>query len=79
MNKMPIVTIKTFRGAMSKEKKKELHKRMTDLLVEVEGNGNKEFRKLVTINIEENDPENFSNAGIQAPDNFVDRMINRND
>jgi len=76
---MPIVTIKTFRGAMSKEKKKELHKRMTDLLVEVEGNGNKEFRKLVTINIEENDPENFSNAGIQAPDNFVDRMINRND
>ena len=34
---MPIVNIKTMKGLLTKEKKAELHKRITDVIVEVEG------------------------------------------
>ena len=34
---MPIVTIKTVEGLLTKKKKQTLHKRITDLLVEIEG------------------------------------------
>lgn len=49
---MPIATIKTFKGALSKEQKVELHKRFADLMVEIEGKGNEEFRKFVILAIE---------------------------
>ena len=63
---MPIVTIKTVEGLLTKEKKQELHERITDLLVEIEGNSNKQFAKFVIVNIKEEPAENFSMGGIQA-------------
>ncbi len=63
---MPIVTIKTIKGLLTKEKKQELHTRITDLLIEIEGNCNKKFAKFVIVNIKEEPFENFSMGGIQA-------------
>ena len=63
---MPIVTIKTIEGLLTKEKKQELHKRISDLLVEIEGNCNNNFAKFVIVNIKEEPFENFSMGGIQA-------------
>ena len=37
-----------------------MHKKITDVIVEVEGNGNDSFAKFVVIEIQEEDPENFS-------------------
>ena len=63
---MPIVTIKTVEGLLTKEKKQTLHKRITDLLVEIEGNSKPEFAGFVIVNIKEEPAENFSMGGIQA-------------
>ena len=74
---MPIINIKTMKGVLTKEKKKELFQRMTDLMVEVEGNGNKKFARYVVIIIDEAEPENFCMAGRQATAVFVKDVTNK--
>lgn len=44
---MPFVNVQTIKGMMNSEQKKELLRRMTDLIVEIEGNGDPEFRRSV--------------------------------
>lgn len=61
---MPIVSVKTVKGLLSPEKKAELHKRLSDLLVEIEGGGNPSFAKFVVVNITEEPAENFSGGGV---------------
>ncbi len=48
-----------------KEQKKELLRRMTDLIVEIEGKGDPEFRRSVWVRIDEHEPEQWSLGGIQ--------------
>ena len=62
---MPIVTIKTVKGLLTAEKKSELHKKISELLVEIEGGGNPQFAKFVVVNISEEPADNFSGGGIQ--------------
>lgn len=71
---MPIVNIKTMKGLLTKEKKAELHKKITDVIVEVEGNGNSSFAKFVVIEIQEEEPENFSMGGQQASSELIEKM-----
>jgi len=71
---MPIATIKTFKGALSKEQKVELHKRFADLMVEIEGKGNEEFRKFVILAIEEEEPINMGIGGVGATEDIVKRI-----
>ena len=61
---MPIVAIKTVKGLLTAEKKSELHQRLSELLVEIEGGGNPKFAKFV-VNITEEPAENFSGGGTQ--------------
>ncbi len=60
---MPFVNVRTYKGALSADEKKELQKRITDLMVEFEGKGNREFGKLVWVMIEEEEPENWMLGG----------------
>ena len=53
---MPYVTISTVRGILDVAQKKTLLERVTDLMVEVEGQGNPEFRRNVWVRIEEQEP-----------------------
>lgn len=61
---MPIVSIKTVQGLLNQDKKVELHKRITDLMVEIEGAGDPKFAKFVVVNITEEPAENFSGGGM---------------
>ena len=71
---MPIVNIKTIKGLLTKEKKAELHKKITDVMVEMEGNGNSSFAQFVVIEIQEEEPENFSMGGQQVSLELIEKM-----
>ena len=60
---MPFVNIRTAKGALTLEQKKEMHRRIAQLLVEIEGHGNETFRPFVWVMIEEEEPENWSIGG----------------
>jgi 4-oxalocrotonate tautomerase len=62
---MPVVSIKTVKGLLTPEKKRELHKKVSELLVEIEGGGNPQFAKFVVVHITEEPAENFSGSGVQ--------------
>jgi len=62
---MPIVSVKTVEGLLTPEKKNDLHRRLSDLLVEIEGGGNPRFARFVVVTITEEPAENFSGGGIQ--------------
>ena len=62
---MAFVNVQTIKGIMNDEQKSELLRRMTDLMVEIEGRGDPEFRRSVWIRIDEHDPEQWSLGGLQ--------------
>ncbi len=72
---MPYVNVKTLRGALSEGQKAELHARIADLMVEIEGRGRPQFRPFVTIMIEELEPQNASQGGRPASAEFVKKVI----
>jgi len=62
---MPFVTIKTIEGLLAPTNKKEVHDKLTELMVEIEGDGNPEFAKFVVVNLSEEPAEHFSGGGVQ--------------
>lgn len=68
---MPFVNLRTAKGILDEEAKRELHERLTDLLVEVEGRGNPEFRNLVFVLIEEEEPSSWSIGGVPVTTEMV--------
>lgn len=56
---MPFLNLHTIKGLLNDEQKQYLMEKFTDLLVEVEGGGNPEFRKMVWIKIDEQEPHNW--------------------
>ncbi|MHC2334289.1 MULTISPECIES: tautomerase family protein [unclassified Bradyrhizobium] len=66
---MPYVTISTVRGIFDVAQKRAMLERVTDLMVEIEGQGNPEFRRNVWVKIEEGEPASWSLGGmIPSPD-----------
>lgn len=61
---MPYVTISTVWGILDVGQKQALLERITDLMVEIEGRGNPEFRKSVWVKIEEQQPAHWSVGGM---------------
>ena len=61
---MPFVNIRTAKGLLSEGQKQELHDRLTELLIEIEGEGDPDFKKYIMILIEEHDAENWSVSGV---------------
>jgi 4-oxalocrotonate tautomerase len=53
---MPFVNIQTVKGLLDEAQKQELLERITDLMVEIEGRGDSEFRKMVWVAIDEREP-----------------------
>jgi len=68
---MPFVNIKTLKGALSDAQKTDLHRKITDVMIEVEGRGSRQFRPYVLVMIEELEPQNASMGGKQASAEFV--------
>lgn len=68
---MPFVNVQTSKGILSPEQKNELLRRMTDLIVEIEGKGDPEFRRSVWVRIDEHEPEQWSLGGIQPTSEMI--------
>ena len=68
---MPYITISTVRGILDAAQKKTLLERVTDLMVEVEGQGNPEFRRNVWVRIEEQEPAHWSLGGMQPTSEII--------
>ena len=60
---MPFVNVRTAKGLLDASQKQELHQRLTEVLVEVEGRGKAAFRSLVIVLIEEEEPTSWSLGG----------------
>jgi 4-oxalocrotonate tautomerase len=56
---MPFLNLRTVKGLLNDDQKKYLMEKFTELLVETEGGGNPDFRKMVWIQIEEEEPGNW--------------------
>jgi 4-oxalocrotonate tautomerase len=61
---MPFVTVQTVKGILDNEQKKRLLERLTDVLVEIEGNGNPAFRKEVWVRLDEQEPNHWMRCGV---------------
>ncbi|MBR0959635.1 tautomerase family protein [Bradyrhizobium japonicum] len=68
---MPYVTISTVRGILDAAQKKTLLERVTDVLVEVEGQGNPDFRRNIWVRIEEQEPSHWSLGGMQPTSEII--------
>ena len=68
---MPYIIISTVRGILDAAQKKTLLERVTDLMVEVEGQGNPEFRRNVWVRIEEQEPAHWSLGGMQPTSEII--------
>lgn len=60
---MPFVNVRTAKGLLDEEEKRELHRRITDVMVEIEGRGNPDFVAFVSVLIEECDASAWSVHG----------------
>ena len=72
---MPYVTISTVRGILDVAQKQALHARITDVMVEVEGQGNPDFRRNVWVRIEEQEPAHWSLGGMQPTPEIIAGMF----
>ncbi|PXX45286.1 tautomerase family protein [Undibacterium pigrum] len=62
---MPYVQINTIKGMLNTEQKQRLLEKIADVLMEVEGGGNTEFKKSIWINIQESEAEAWSMSGLR--------------
>ncbi|QOG17647.1 MULTISPECIES: tautomerase family protein [Bradyrhizobium] len=68
---MPYITISTVRGILDAAQKKALLERITDLMVEVEGQGSPDFRRNVWVRIEEQEPAHWSLGGMPLTSEII--------
>lgn len=68
---MPFVNVRTARGLLTAEQKCRLHEELTAVLVRVEGGGDPDFRRYVTVLLEEHDADSWSVSGQQLTETVV--------
>ena len=71
---MPFVNVRTAKGLLDATQKKALQARITDLMVEIEGNGNSAFRPYVWVLIEEQEPENWCLGGMHVSTELIEQL-----
>jgi 4-oxalocrotonate tautomerase len=76
---MPFVNVRTVKGLLNEQQKKELMNRLSDALVEIEGGGSPEFRKLIWILIEENEPTQWQIGELQPTTEYIAAVVQRRD
>jgi 4-oxalocrotonate tautomerase len=76
---MPYLNMRTARGLLNDEQRKTLMDRFTDAIVEIEGGGDPEFRKMVWIQIEEDDPGQWQLGELRLTPEIVAGLVRRRD
>ena len=72
---MPFLNLKTIKGLLNDEQKKYLMDKFTELLIETEGGGNPEFKKMVWIQIEEEEPKNWQIGELRPTSEFISGFV----
>lgn len=72
---MPFLNLRTIKGLLSDEQKQYLMEKFTELLVEIEGGGNPEFRKMVWIQIEEEESRHWQIGELRPTDEYIVRYV----
>ncbi len=60
---MPFVNVRTVKGLLTEQQRKEIQDRISDVMLEVEGRGNPDFRKYIMVLVEEHDATAWSVHG----------------
>ena len=68
---MPFLNLRTVKGLLTDEQKKYLMEKFTELLVETEGGGDPDFRKMVWIQIEEEEPKHWQIGELRPTSEFI--------
>jgi 4-oxalocrotonate tautomerase len=74
---MPFVNVRTARGLLSPARKRELQEGITDLLVRIEGRGDPEFARFVTVLVEEHEPSAWCVQGVSFTAEAVEALASR--
>ncbi len=74
---MPFLNLRTVKGLLTDEQKKYLMEKFTELLVETEGGGNPEFRKMVWIQIEEEEPKHWQIGELRPTSEFIAGFVQK--
>jgi 4-oxalocrotonate tautomerase len=72
---MPFVNLKTVKGLLNDEQKRYLMEQFTELLIETEGGGNPDFRKMVWINIEEEEPKHWQLGNLYPTEDLIASLV----
>lgn len=74
---MPFLNLRTVKGLLTDKQKKYLMDKFTELLVETEGGGDPDFRKMVWIQIEEEEPRHWQVGEHRPTPESIDRFVQR--
>lgn len=72
---MPFIAISTVRGVLDTAQKQTLLERITDLMVEIEGQGNPDFRRNVWVKIEEQEPSHWVAGGMIPTSEMITKVF----
>ncbi len=72
---MPYVQIHTIKGMLNPSQKQLLLERIADVLVDIEGEGDPEFRKSIWINIQETEAESWSMSGFRPSTRQIEQFL----
>lgn len=72
---MPFLNLRTVKGLLDEKQKAYLMEKFTELLIETEGGGNPDFRKMVWIQIEEEAPHHWQIGDLRPTQEFIDGCV----
>jgi 4-oxalocrotonate tautomerase len=75
---MPFINVQTIKGIMTEAEKTTLLDKITDLVVEIEGKGNPQFRSDVWVRIDEHEPESWSLGGRKPTRAYIESVFGNN-
>jgi 4-oxalocrotonate tautomerase len=68
---MPFLNLRTIKGLLDEKQKIYLMEKFTELLIETEGGGNPDFRKMVWIQIEEEAAHHWQIGELRPTQEFI--------
>ena len=68
---MPFVNVRTVKGLLTDRQRSELQERISEVMLEVEGKGNPDFKKYIMVLVEEHDAAAWSVHG----DNLTPEIV----
>lgn len=72
---MPFVNVRTVKGLLTEAQRQEMQDRISQVMLEIEGRGNPDFRKYIMVLIEEHDAAAWSVHGNTLTPEIVDGLV----